>query len=81
MNDNRERLTRCFSAVFPELNERRIASASPKTVAAWDSIATVTLVSVIEEQFGIGVEPAAFDRLVSFSSILSYVEELTASSH
>ena len=81
MNDNRERLTRCFSAVFPELNERRIASASPKTVAAWDSIATVTLVSLIDEEFGIEVEPEAFDRLVSFNSILSYVEELTASSH
>jgi acyl carrier protein len=81
MNDKSKRLTRCFSAVFPELNERRIVSASPKTVATWDSIATVTLVSLIEEEFGIGVEPEAFDRLVSFSSILSYVEELTASLH
>lgn len=81
MNDKSKRLKRCFSAVFPDLNERRIASASPKTVAAWDSIATVTLVSLIEEEFGIGVEPEAFDRLVSFSSILSYVEELTAYSH
>jgi len=81
MNNKSKRLTRCFSAVFPELNERRIASASPETVAAWDSIATVTLVSLIEEEFGIGVEPEAFDRLVSFSSVLSYVEELTASSH
>jgi acyl carrier protein len=50
-------------------------------VAAWDSIATVTLVSLIEEEFGIGVEPEAFDRLVSFTSILCYVEELTTSLH
>lgn len=55
-----------FSA-FPELDEQRIASASPKTVAVWDSIATVTLVSLIEGEFGIEVEPDAFDRLVSFN--------------
>lgn len=81
MNDKSKRLTRCFSAVFPHLNERRIASASPKTVATWDSLATVALASVIEEEFGIAVKPDAFDRLVSFSSTLSYVEELTAPSH
>jgi len=81
MNDMNKRLTRCFSAVFPELNERRIASASPQTVADWDSVATVTLVAVIEEEFGIEVEPDAFDQLVSFRSILSYLEELTAYSH
>ena len=78
MNDKRERLTKCFSAVFPELSDREIASANRESVEAWDSLATITLVNVIEEEFGIQVEPDVFDRLVSFNSILNYVAELPA---
>lgn len=76
MDHNKERLKRCFSAVFPRLSDREIVSASPDTVDGWDSLATTTLVTVIEEEFRILVEPDALDRLVSFGSILSYLEEL-----
>ena len=64
MDEQQRRLANCFSAVFPELTSEEIVHASPATVRGWDSVAVVTLLSVIEEEFGINIEeddPAKFD--------------------
>ena len=66
------RLRDCFHAVFPSLREEEIDSASPESVQDWDSIATVRLASVIEEEFSVVLEP---ERNVSFSEILSLLRE------
>jgi acyl carrier protein len=68
-----ERLVKCFGAVFPDLNEQQILAATPKTVGAWDSVATVTLMTVIEEEFGIQVDADDIEQLLSFDSALAYV--------
>jgi len=73
MPDTRARLVKCFSAVFPELSEREIALASPLSVGAWDSLASVTLLSVLEEEFEVQIDPDALDQLVSFNLILDYL--------
>jgi acyl carrier protein len=78
MNDTQARLAQCFSAVFPQLGKQEIASASLETVEGWDSVATITLVTVIEEEFGIQFEIDALERLVSFRSILDYLTGLPA---
>lgn len=70
----RERLQNCFSAVFPNLTAEEILLASPASVGSWDSVATMTLVSVLEEEFGISVEPEDIEELVSFELILDYLE-------
>ncbi len=75
MDEQQERLANCFCAVFPELSREAIIHASPATVASWDSVAVVTLLTVIEEEFGISIEeddPAKFD---SFQRILTYLQE------
>jgi acyl carrier protein len=74
MPDTRARLVKCFSAVFPELSEQEIALASPLSVGAWDSLASVTLLSVLEEEFEVQIDPDALDQLVSFSLILDYLQ-------
>jgi acyl carrier protein len=74
MPDTQTRLSRCFLAVFPGLSNAQIASASVGTLAAWDSVASVTLVALIEEEFGISFEPDALDGLVSFRAILDYLK-------
>jgi acyl carrier protein len=78
MNDTQARLTKCFSAVFPQLSNREISSASMETLEAWDSIASITLVTVIEEEFSVQFEPTVLDRFVSFRSILDYLTGLLA---
>ena len=75
MSDTQARLTKCFSSVFPGLGEGEVASASVETVEAWDSVVTITLLTVIEEEFGIEFEVDALERLTSYKSILEYLTQ------
>jgi len=59
--------------VFPELTESEIEVASPASVGTWDSLANVSLLSVIEEEFQIEVPVEDLEQLVSFRLILEYV--------
>jgi acyl carrier protein len=75
MDEQQKRLANCFCAVFPELSSEEALHASSATVQSWDSVAVVTLLTVIEEEFGLSIEeddPAKFD---SFQKILSYLQE------
>jgi len=74
MSDTRERLARCFAVVFSDLDPSQIARATSKTVDTWDSMATVTLVSLVEEEFGVAIAPDEFENLVSFESFLETIE-------
>jgi acyl carrier protein len=67
------RLTRCFSAVFPGLSEQEMAAASPDNVESWDSVSSITLVALVEEEFGIKVDTSVMERFASFRSILEYL--------
>lgn len=51
MDDIEIRLIRCFSALFPELSTEQILTMAPANATHWDSVATVTLFAMIEEEF------------------------------
>jgi acyl carrier protein len=74
MDELQQRLANCFSAVFPELSGEQVIHASSATVPTWDSVAVITLLTVVEEEFGISIDeedPARFD---SFQRILAYLQ-------
>lgn len=73
MNDTRSRLAKCFAALFPELNDHEIASASPDSVGSWDSLASVTLMSLLEEEFSVEIPEEDLEHLVSFELVLGYL--------
>lgn len=78
MKDFKERLEQCFMTAFPKLPREEICQASSSTVAEWDSLATVTLISLVEEEFNIAVsvDDIADDNMeqfFSFQRILSYL--------
>lgn len=52
MPDLDARLSPLFLAAFPGLRASEVREATRDTVANWDSIAAVTLLSLIEEEFG-----------------------------
>lgn len=75
MDEMEKRLATCFSSVLPELAPEEIRQASATSLESWDSVTTVTLIAVIEEEFGISiddVDPAKFD---SFQNILAYLQQ------
>ena len=73
MNALDTRRANCFAAVFPDLNAQEIRQASQASVAVWDSINALTLVNVIEEEFGIQIDLEAVAELSSFPLILEYL--------
>ena len=48
----------------------RVSSAGVETVKEWDSVAHVTLLSVIGEEFGLDVDFEQFEGATSFQAIL-----------
>jgi acyl carrier protein len=73
MRDQDERLIRCFASVFPTLTQEEIENASSDSVGLWDSLSTVTLVAVIQEEFNVEIEPDALPNLDSFRSFRDYL--------
>jgi len=78
MNDLDERLVRCFEAVLPSIKREELEHVTMKSTAGWDSMVTITLVSLIEESFGVQTQPEDIEHLTSFQSIRSYLEKRAA---
>jgi acyl carrier protein len=74
MNDVRTRLARCFASVFPDVPTVKLETASSITLPEWDSLATVTLVAVMEEEFHVSIPVEDIDNLLSFENCLKYLE-------
>ncbi len=73
MAELENRLVDCFAVTFPELDRQQIPFVSMGSLASWDSLAGITLISVIEEEFSITVSPDDVPDLVSFELILDYL--------
>ena len=74
MSDIQERVTRCFSSVFPDLAEEEIPRTSTASLAVWDSVAHITLLSSIAEEFGQPFELEDYEELVSYALIVDRLE-------
>ena len=73
--DPGERLLKCFQVVFPDLPQDAVAGASPATVAAWDSVAAITLMNVVEDEFSIEMDLDDLANLDSFETLYSYLQK------
>lgn len=74
MDNVEQRLETVFATVFPDLPPREIKSASQDSVQAWDSVAAITLINLIEEEFEIEMDFDQVADLTSFSAILEYLK-------
>lgn len=75
MDDLRQRLVRCFLTVFPDLTEEEVPQVGVASVGSWDSLATITLVTVIEEEFEVQIPPDDLEQFASFELILDYLKD------
>jgi acyl carrier protein len=74
--DNREaKLIKVFQTVFPEMDSGQARAASQESVSGWDSVAAITLMNVIEEEFEIQLDFDKAADLTSFVQILDYLRE------
>ena len=73
MDNTETRLVRCFQTVFPDLQAGLVPEATVDSVPGWDSVATVTLINVVEEEFGLEIGLEDVERMVSFPEFLEYL--------
>ena len=75
MTERHGRLVRCFSAVFPDLAIETISALRIEDLDAWDSLAAVRLVAVVEEEFGVRIDLRDLKDLSSFRAFETYLEK------
>jgi acyl carrier protein len=75
MSEVESRLIRCFSSVFPGLTAEELRVASAESVGAWDSLSGVTLVAVIQEEFGVDIDPEVLPQLDSFEAFRAFFNQ------
>lgn len=68
------RLEQCFAAVFPDLGPEQLRVAQADQVQAWDSMATVTLMAVVQEEFGVELDLDQMEQLRSFEALRAQLE-------
>jgi acyl carrier protein len=73
MNDISTRLQSCFASVFPDLTPGEILNASTKSVSKWDSLASITLISLVCEEFNVDLNMDDFEQFTSFQSLMNYL--------
>jgi len=71
--NEKSRMLDCFAAVFPQLSPEQMTRAEQGGLAEWDSIATVTLVTVVEDEFQVEIPVSEIENLVSFDKFLQFV--------
>lgn len=73
-----ERLIRCFETAFPDLDRGEIPTLDADGVEQWDSIAHLTLLSLVGQEFSIDVDFEELEETTSFEAILDWVRERVA---
>jgi acyl carrier protein len=75
MDEIHGRLTKCFQLVFPELTDAKIPAATQSSVPEWDSVASITLLNVIEDEFQITMDLEMAPEFDSFQRIEAYLQD------
>jgi len=76
MCEQENRLVRCFASVFPWLRPEEIRNISAKSAESWDSLSAVTLSAVVQEEFGLDIDPEILPELDSFEAFRTYLGQL-----
>jgi acyl carrier protein len=69
MDNVRDKLGHCFALVFPKLDPSQYSTASVQNLSAWDSVAQLTLLNLIGEEFGREMDFEEFEGATSFEDL------------
>jgi acyl carrier protein len=75
VTESQDRLVRCFSSVFPTLSEAEIRASDVVPLFDLDSLAGVTLVTLIDQEFGVNVDLPDLLELRSFDAISQFLRK------
>ena len=70
-----ERLKRCFTSTFPAASASEIETARIDDLPGWDSLRGVTLLAVLDEEFGLLFDLEELLALGTFDAVQEYLEQ------
>lgn len=70
-----ERLVRCISSVVPTMTEESIRAVDVASLMDVDSLAAVTLLTLINEEFGVDMDLDNLLKLGSFKAVQQFLCE------
>lgn len=70
-----EKLEKIFRSILKLKPEQDVQSLRKEDVKKWDSMATVTLFTAIESEFGIRLDVKDAERINSFESVRDLISE------
>jgi acyl carrier protein len=76
--DTENKLQAIVRSVLELPEHQDVTRASQLSVEAWDSLAHVSLMLALEDEFGVTIDVADQLELTSFSAIRLYLEQATA---
>lgn len=75
MNNDDDRLMRCFASTFPNATRDEIRTAKFDAILGWDSLRGVTLLAVLYEEFGVQIDLPELLELETFDSVKRYLSQ------
>lgn len=75
MNEGDDRLIRCFASVFPGATHDEIITSKFEAIPGWDSLRGVSLLAVLDEEFGVQLDMSELVELETFASLQGYISE------
>jgi acyl carrier protein len=73
VNNDDDRLMRCFASAFPSAPRTEIRTAKFDAITGWDSLRGVTLLAVLEEEFGVEIDLPELLELETFDAVKRYL--------
>ena len=61
---------------LPDLSDEQIESAARAELPKWDSLATLTLLTVVEEEFELELDDQVVEQFDSFAAVERVVERI-----
>lgn len=73
MDNLEQKLKDIFETTFPDLPTEKINAATQENTQNWDSVAAITLMNLIEEEFQMQMDFEDLADLTSFEKIKDYL--------
>jgi acyl carrier protein len=73
MDEGDVRLMRCFASAFPSATPDEIRTAKFDAMPGWDSLRGVTLLAVLDEEFGVQIDLPELLELETFDAVKRYL--------
>lgn len=73
MNNDDDRLIQCFTTVFPSATRDEIKTSKFEALSGWDSLRGVTLLAVLDDEFGIQMDMTDLLELETFDALEKHI--------